>query len=141
MKKYKYVSVDVEADAESPLVGSMVCFGAVIVGDQKRTFKGMTQPVMQQYNPEALAVSGFTREKHLEFDHPKDVMMEFAEWLEENIEGRPVFISDNPAFDWQWINGYFHKYLGWNPFGFSARRIILWSGWGCIKKSPVEKEV
>ena len=27
------------------------------------------------------------------------------------------------AFDWQWINYYFHKYLGRNPFGFSARRI------------------
>ncbi|MFL5729533.1 MAG: hypothetical protein ACJ75J_08630 [Cytophagaceae bacterium] len=29
----------------------------------------------------------------------------------------------NPAFDWQWINYYFHFYLGANPFGFSARRI------------------
>lgn len=34
-----------------------------------------------------------------------------------------MFISDNPAFDWQWINWYFHTYLGKNPFGFSARRI------------------
>ena len=25
--------------------------------------------------------------------------------------------------DWQWINYYFHKYVGNNPFGFSARRI------------------
>jgi hypothetical protein len=32
-------------------------------------------------------------------------------------------MSDNPAFDWQWINYYFHRYLGENPFGYSARRI------------------
>ena len=47
----------------------------------------------------------------------------FAEWLSQNSKGRPIFISDNPAFDWQWINWYFHTYLGKNPFGFSARRI------------------
>lgn len=34
-----------------------------------------------------------------------------------------VFVSDNPAYDWQWINFYFWKHLGANPFGHSARRI------------------
>lgn len=38
-------------------------------------------------------------------------------------EGRPIFISDNPAFDWQWINDGFWRTLGKNPFGHSARRI------------------
>jgi hypothetical protein len=27
------------------------------------------------------------------------------------------------AFDWQFINYYFHRFLGRNPFGFSGRRI------------------
>jgi hypothetical protein len=27
------------------------------------------------------------------------------------------------AYDWQWINYYFHTYLEKNPFGFSGRRI------------------
>ena len=40
-----------------------------------------------------------------------------------NSKGHPVFISDNPAFDWQFINYYFHYYLRTNPFGYSARRI------------------
>jgi hypothetical protein len=50
-------------------------------------------------------------------------MTDFAGWLEKNSKGRAIFISDNPAFDWQFINYYFHRFLGQNPFGFSARRI------------------
>ncbi len=50
-------------------------------------------------------------------------MADFADWLVKNSNNRPIFISDNPAFDWQWINWYFHTYLGKNPFGFSGRRI------------------
>jgi len=50
-------------------------------------------------------------------------MDSFAQWLSRYSKGRPVFFSDNPAFDWQWINWYFHMYIGKNPFGFSARRI------------------
>lgn len=62
----------------------------------------------------------------LEF-HGKDpshaTFLAFAEWLNDTSKGRPVFISDNPAYDWQWINYYFWKHLGRNPFGHSARRI------------------
>ncbi len=36
---------------------------------------------------------------------------------------RPIFVSDNPAFDFQWINYYFWKHMRMNPFGHSARRI------------------
>jgi hypothetical protein len=32
-------------------------------------------------------------------------------------------VSDNPTFDWQWINDSFHRTIGNNPFGYSARRI------------------
>jgi hypothetical protein len=56
-------------------------------------------------------------------------MERFAEWLAKLSQGRPIFISDNPAFDWQFINYYFHRFVGRNPFGFSARRIgDLYSG-------------
>ena len=56
--------------------------------------------------------------------HSREVFEEFDEWIAKLPgEGRVTFISDNPAYDWQWINYYFHKYLGRNPFGFSARRI------------------
>lgn len=51
-----------------------------------------------------------------------DVFDEFAEWL-DGLGGRPIFVSDNPAYDWQWINDGFWNSLGSNPFGHSGRRI------------------
>jgi len=59
----------------------------------------------------------------LAFDDPKTVMKTFADWLDQHSKGRPVFVSDNLAFDWQFINYYFHRFVGRNPFGFSGRRI------------------
>lgn len=52
----------------------------------------------------------------------KDVFTGFELWLKQR-KSKPVFVSDNPAYDWQWINYYFWKHLGYNPFGHSARRI------------------
>ena len=118
-----YIAVDIESDGESPANGSMVCFGAVLVSDTTKTFYGQTKPITNVWNPESLAISGFSREEHEKFDNPKEVMQNFADWLYNTSKGKPVFISDNLAFDWQWINYYFHKYLGKNPFGFSGRRI------------------
>ena len=53
----------------------------------------------------------------------KENFEEFEEWLKRVCKGRPVFVSDNPAYDWQFVNYYFHYFLGHNPFGHSARRI------------------
>lgn len=119
-----YIVVDVESDGPIPNKYSMVCFGAVIVEPGlTKTFYGKVKPISNEYIPEALAISGISREEHESFDDPKEVMMEFMDWISKNSKGRPIFISDNPAFDWQWINYYFHIYIGKNPFGFSARRI------------------
>lgn len=119
-----YVVVDVESDGPIPAEFSMVCFGGVIVDEMlNQTFYGRTRPISDRFVPEALAVSGFSRHEHLSFDEPRAVMERFAEWLTQHSPGRPIFVSDNPAFDWQFINYYFHRFLGRNPFGFSARRI------------------
>lgn len=119
-----YIVVDVEADGAIPHKYSMVCFGAVIVEPSlTKTFYGKTKPISDEWDDSALEISGFSREVHERFDNPEKVMKDFAEWIIKNSKGSPVFVSDNPAFDWQWINYYFHTYLGRNPFGFSARRI------------------
>ena len=55
-------------------------------------------------------------------DDSPETFKAFAEWLEQ-FSGRPVFVSDNPAYDWQGINYGFLAHLGYNPFGHSARRI------------------
>lgn len=119
-----YFVIDVEADGPIPHKYSMVCFGAVKVEDGLlTTFYGETKPISEYWIPEALAVSGISRQQHNTFEHPEKTMLDFATWLKANSSGKPVFISDNPAFDWQWINYYFHVFTGANPFGFSARRI------------------
>lgn len=118
-----YIVVDIEADHRTPANGSMVCFGAVLVSDTNKTFYGETKPITETWNPEALAISGFTREEHSKFEDPEIVMNEFAKWVKEVTNGKPVFISDNNGFDWMWIAYYFDKYNIDNPFGFSSRRI------------------
>lgn len=52
----------------------------------------------------------------------KEVFINFRDWLKQ-FGDRVIFVSDNPAYDWQFINYYFHKFLSANPFGHSARRI------------------
>lgn len=119
-----WIVVDVESDGPIPPEFSMICFGAVVV-DAKldKTFYGETAPISEHTNLAAAAISGISRATHETFEDPAAVMARFADWIQTNSKGRPIFVSDNPAFDWQWINYYFHKYTGGNPFGYSARRI------------------
>lgn len=124
-KAMSWFVVDVEADGPIPAAFSMVSFGVVRVDAYlATTFFAQVAPVSERWVPEALAVSRVTREEHLTFPSPKVTMQDFNAWLlMHNIGSRPVFVSDNPASDWQWINWYCHTYLGENPFGFSGRRI------------------
>jgi hypothetical protein len=119
-----YVMVDIEADGPIPGDYSMICFGAVIVEPEfARTFYGRLRPISERFIPEALAVSGFSRDDTLSFDDPMEVMKSFRDWLGAQCRGRMMFISDNNGFDWQFINWYFHHFLGANPFGFSSTNL------------------
>lgn len=118
--------VDVEADGPIPSDYSMISFGAVIVDKElNKTFYGQLKPISDEWIPEALAVSGFSREQTLEFNDPKQVMCDFDLWLYNNLpkNSRPMFISDNNGFDWQFINYYFCHFLGHNPFGHSSTNL------------------
>ena len=119
-----YFVCDVEADSQTPAFGSMVCFGAVLVNDDlDKTFYGQTKPITPQYNEDNLAISGFSRKEHEKFDDPEEVMLKFREWVMSNTKGQPIFMTDNPGFDFAWINYYFQYYQIKNPFGWSSRRI------------------
>ena len=119
-----YIVIDVESDGPCPGPYSMVSFGAVVLEPNLgKTFHGKVKPISERWIQEALAVSGISRAEHESFPAPVETMASFARWLAENSSGKPTMISDNPAFDWQWINHYFHVFHGSNPFGFSARRI------------------
>lgn len=115
------IMVDIESDGPIPGDYSMISFGAVLVDDAlDKSFFAKLKPVSEKWIPEALAVSGFTREETLLFNEPKAEMERFRVWIQQHSNGRPIFYSDNNGFDWQFINWYFHHFLGENPFGFSS---------------------
>ena len=119
-----YVMVDVEADGPIPGEYSMVCFGAVLVDEMlDRSFYTGLKPISEKWVPEALAISGFSREETLTFAEPVEAMQSFERWLLEHAGRRAFFISDNNGFDWQFINWYFWHFIGRNPFGHSSTNL------------------
>jgi DNA polymerase III epsilon subunit-like protein len=63
---------------------------------------------------------------------PAEAMQRFADWVERIVpEGvRPILTALNAPFDWMFVNDYFHRYLGRNPFGHSALDIKAYCmGW------------
>jgi len=117
-----WIMVDIESDGPIPGDYSMICFGAVMVTPQlDQTFYGQLHPISERWVPEALAISGFTREQTLEFEDPTHVMQRFRQWLQ--AVDRPMFIADNNGFDWQFTNWYFHHFVGENPFGHSSTNL------------------
>ena len=118
-----YIMVDIESDGPIPGDYSMICFGAIVVEPAlNRTFYGQLKPISERFVPEALAVSGFTREETLAFGEPAVVMRDFGAWVTQTGK-RPMFVSDNNGFDWMFICWYFHHFLGENPFGHSSTNL------------------
>src|SRR4051794_12418921 len=105
MLAMSFVMVDVESDGPIPGDYSMICFGAVVVEETlDKTFYARLRPISNDWIPEALGVSGFTREQTMQFDPPRPGMQAFRDWLAANASGRLMFISDNNGYDWQFIN-------------------------------------
>ncbi|MFN8583291.1 MAG: hypothetical protein U0163_20235 [Gemmatimonadaceae bacterium] len=94
------IVVDCEAPfgVGAPSVGDMTEFGAVDFNALRRAHRDLPRHGLLE-----------------------ETFGKFREWLEPR---KPVvFVSDNPAYDFQWINFYFWRYFGENPFGHSGRRI------------------
>lgn len=118
--------VDVETDGEVPGLYSMISFGAVLVTPAlDKTFYGQLRPLRGAgWKPEALAVSGHTREETLTFPHGPNTMIAFESWLKDVVPGaQPMFVSDNNGFDFMFVAYYFHRTLGYNPFGHSSTNL------------------
>jgi len=118
-----FIMVDIESDGPIPGDYSMICFGAVLVNEHlTETFYAQLKPISDNYIPESLAISGFSRSETLKFDDPKIVMLNFENWINK-VSKQPIFISDNNGFDWMFICWYFHHFLGKNPFGYSSQNL------------------
>jgi len=123
----KYIMTDVEADGPCPGLYSMVSFSAIVVEPSlDRVFFTELAPISQLWVPEALAVSGYTREQTYKFTQPAEAITAFSEWLmsiKGNKTERLMFVSDNNGFDWQFINYYLWRYTDGNPFGHTSQNL------------------
>jgi hypothetical protein len=121
-----WIMVDVEADGPAPGLYSMASFGAVVVLDGlKDTFYSEILRPLEgaQWIDEAIAVSNITREQMLAGADPAQRMADFATWLKGVCQGKPMFVSDNNGYDWQFMNWYLWKFTGGNPFGHSSTNL------------------
>ena len=117
------IFVDVEAKGASPINGTMAEFGAVDYKSRK-TFHGkIWNSHPDPENPAKPILDNKANDV-------STVMDEFARWIADLGKSRPIFVSDNPAYDWQWISAAFDLCGMPNPFGHSGRRISdFWAGY------------
>lgn len=116
-----YILVDVEANGPVPGIYSMIEVGAVAIENNNigRTFLGQLRPMINRsIEIEALNSIGRTHKETLSYPDPTVTMNEFFDWVTQF--NRPIFVSDNNGFDWQFVNYYFHYFCNKNPFGFSS---------------------
>lgn len=123
MKQDYYISVDVETAGPYPERYSLLSIGACTLEEPRCTFYVELKPVNDNAIRGALEISQLSMSELTENGLvPQEAMMAFESWLDDIVpEGhRPIFVAFNAAFDWMFVNHYFHHYVGQNPFGHSA---------------------
>jgi hypothetical protein len=117
------IFLDCEARGTSPVNGTLACFGAVHY-PSKETFYGK----LFEYTPDPANPAVPLIGERVATD--AWVGVGFATWLMKVCEGgRPVMVSDNPAYDFMWIAGMYDRAGLPNPLGHSGRRISdFWAG-------------
>lgn len=118
-----YISVDVETAGPSPANYSLLSIGACTVLEPLETFYIELKPVHEAATPEALQISRLNMDELRKHGTPpKTAMQQFADWTKKvtPADSRAVLVAFNAPFDWMFVNDYFHRYLGHNPFGHSA---------------------
>lgn len=118
-----YISVDIETAGPYPGQYAMLSIGACRVDDLSTNFYIELQPDRPDSLPEALAISGLSMQSlKQQGSSPHQAMQSFADWIANVVpaSSRAVFVAFNAPFDWMFVNDYFYRYLGENPFGHSA---------------------
>lgn len=141
-----FLSVDVEAAGPIPGEFSLLSIGACNVADPNQTFACQLKPTTRNADPKALEVAGLSLDRLERDGLPPDVAMrEFRDWVLRVAapDGTPVFVGLNAGFDWSFVNYYFQRYLGKNPFGFAPLDIksmymgAARSSWGQTRSSEI----
>lgn len=117
------VSVDVETSGPIPGEYSLLSIGACLVDDDAKTFSCELKPLNRNADLKALEVTGLSLDALFDRgEDPAAAMLRFRDWLVDlaGDDTKLVFVGFNAAFDWSFINYYFHRFVGSNPFGFTA---------------------
>lgn len=122
-KREEFISVDVETSGPIPGEYSMLTIGACCVDNPDQTFSAALKPLCSNADPKALEVTGLSMDElRKSGEDPAAAMQRFSAWVSrvtgDNAE--PVFVGFNASFDWSFVNYYFHRFTGGNPFGFAA---------------------
>jgi len=118
-----FISVDVETAGPIPSEYALLSIGACRVDDPDVSFYVELQPTSRAFTREALEISGLSLEALAQEGlPPAEAMTNFETWIHHvtNDGGRAVFVAFNAPFDWMFVSEYFHRFLGRNPFGYSA---------------------
>lgn len=110
--------VDTEATSQTPYSGVMTEYGIVNLNGEE--CYSHLWPFTPHPDITALPVVEKDAQPLVNLDEDAKVL---DEWVRSTGNGRPIFVSDNPAYDFMWIAHHFDASGLKNPFGFSARRI------------------
>jgi len=145
-KREVFISVDIETAGPIPGEYSLLTIGACNVANDTQTFACQLKPTTRKADPKALEVTGLSLDRlEREGLDPIEAMRQFRDWIQNltGLGGVPIFVGFNAAFDWSFVNYYFHIYVGRNPFGFSALDIkslymgAARSAWGQTRSSQI----
>jgi ribonuclease T len=146
----KYISVDIEASGPVPGEYSLLTIGACLVDEELTTFAVSLMPLNRNAMPDAMSVNGLSLDElERTGQSPPEAMAAFGEWVAQATQDgtKAVFVGLNAPFDWSFVNYYFYRFVGDNPFGFTALDIkALYMGatgctWGQTGSSKMAKRL
>jgi len=115
-----YLSFDIEADGQSPAQHNMLSFGLSVLDDAGQEIAAFECNILEQdghtadprtmeefwaQHPDAWEATRHDRQTPAEFVRR---LVEFLASLPPNARRR--WVAKPAAYDWQWLNAYFHSY-------------------------------
>ena len=142
-----FISIDVETSGPIPGEFSLLSIGACHVDDDTVTFSCQLNQSIRMPIRRPWRLAGFLSKNSLaQVDRLKTRWRNLRHGFEkiDGDDATPVFVGFNAPFDWSFINYYFLKFMGANPFGFSALDIKAYymgatgSSWRETRSSAIE---
>lgn len=149
-KPLLYLSFDIEADGPAPGINSMLslAFCGFVLENECTTYRKVFQwesnlKPMNDCMPDPDTMNWWNKDENKEaFEYvrqnQRDPLEAFQDLHKEILVLQQTYKiipgAWPAAYDWQWINYYFHRLLKCNPLGFSARCIST-LGWHEVKNA------